>query len=94
MIFVTRNDSRGDVLVSFDGMDEKAVSDMYTKDGISFDIVDKVVYDALVAEKQAAPKPKEQADAEIAYSEAIGHLKDKGKTADERIDALVKVMGI
>lgn len=39
MIFVVRHDASGDRLLTFEGMDEKATSDMFSKDGVSFDFL-------------------------------------------------------
>lgn len=57
MIFVVRHDAGGDVLLTFEGMNEKEIGRMYTKDNISFETITKADYEDRVSE---VPPPQPQ----------------------------------
>ena len=89
-LFVIRHDRLQDVAIRFDGLSEESISAMYKKAGYVFDFVDKATYEAFLASQQIDRTPV----IDPVRQQAILDAKDKGKTADERLDALIKALDL
>lgn len=53
IMYVIRHDATQDVAVQFKGLSVKAISDMYVKDGVSFNFVSEKTYLKFLADQKA-----------------------------------------
>lgn len=77
---------------AYSGMTQEVIQKFLDDEKKGVAIVDKDIFDVSFPPK--VEKLQSQIDAAIGLSQDISTVKNKGKTPDERIDALIKVLGI
>lgn len=79
----------------YKGMDLVTVNSLATDLGVTgIQAITEQEFKDILAASESKPKSQVQIDTEQAVAVAKADLQSKAKTADERIDALIKVLGL
>lgn len=87
-IYAVVHRPEGDIASVYLGMDESTISTMLQDQGFTVDFVDEQTYSAFVE----AHEPPPIIVPDLSTEKAV--LKDKTAKADDRLDALVKILGL
>jgi hypothetical protein len=87
-LFYITHGLHGDSTVSYEGQDQATAERLLTERGLTFDFADEVTYDAFIqAHKRPGIIPPD-----LTQEKAV--LKDKTAKAEDRLEALIHILGL